>query len=106
MLKSKNDLQVGQKLIIPSLKQQFQPVTQPAGPAVIVVNRIRTAVNSIADAARPKYYTVKDGDSLWSIAASKLGDGNRYDEILKLNNSTVPDEDSLAAGVKLKLPTK
>jgi nucleoid-associated protein YgaU len=106
MLKSKNDLQVGQKLIIPSLKQQFQPVMQPAGPAVSVVNRIRTAVNSIADAARPKYYTVKDGDSLWSISASKLGDGNRYDEILKLNSSTVPDEDSLAAGVKLKLPNK
>ena len=33
-------------------------------------------------------YTVKAGDSLWSIAASKLGNGARYKEIMKFNNMT------------------
>ena len=106
LLKSKDDLQVGQKLVIPSLKQQFQPVKQPGGPAVSVVNRIRTAVNGIADAVRPKYYTVKSGDSLQKIATEKLGDTSRYYEIYELNKSIMPDEDTVSIGAKLKLPTK
>ena len=31
-------------------------------------------------------YTVKKGDTLWSIAAAKLGDGNRWKELARLNN--------------------
>ncbi len=31
-------------------------------------------------------YTVKKGDSLWKIAKEKLGKGERYLEIMKLNN--------------------
>ena len=30
-------------------------------------------------------YTVKSGDTLWSIAKKTLGDGNRYKEIQKVN---------------------
>lgn len=30
-------------------------------------------------------YTVKKGDTLWSIAKKLLGDGNRYKEIQKAN---------------------
>lgn len=30
-------------------------------------------------------YTVKKGDTLWSIAKKTLGDGNRYKEIQKVN---------------------
>lgn len=32
------------------------------------------------------YYTVKSGDSLWSISQKYLGKGNRYKEIMELNN--------------------
>lgn len=32
-----------------------------------------------------KTYTVKKGDSLWSICKSQLGDGSKYPEIYKLN---------------------
>lgn len=31
-------------------------------------------------------YTVKKGDTLWSIAKKTLGDGNKYKEIQKANN--------------------
>ncbi len=50
-----------------------------------------------------KTYTVKRGDTLWSIAAKQLGSGTRYTEIMKLNdlNSTV-----IHAGKKLYLPEK
>lgn len=49
-------------------------------------------------------YTVRKGDTLWSIADAKLGDGNRYREIATLNK--LADADELSVGQKLKLPGK
>ena len=60
--------------------------------------------NSIPGTA--KLYTVKEGDSLWEIAASQLGDGNRYKEIIKLNPNVSTDGKNLAVGMKLKIPTR
>jgi nucleoid-associated protein YgaU len=51
-------------------------------------------------------YIVKEGDSLWEIAASQLGDGNRYKEIMKLNPNVSTDAKNLAVGTKLKMPTR
>lgn len=49
-------------------------------------------------------YTVRAGDTLWSIATAKLGAGARHTEIAKLNG--LKDSDELKVGQKLKLPTK
>jgi LysM repeat protein len=49
-------------------------------------------------------YTVAKGDTLWSIAASKLGDGNRWKDIASVNG--LKDADEIAPGQKLKLPAK
>ncbi|AEM87096.1 LysM peptidoglycan-binding domain-containing protein [Streptomyces violaceusniger] len=49
-------------------------------------------------------YKVGRGDTLWSIAASKLGNGARYKEIAKLNG--LKDADKLTPGQELKLPKK
>lgn len=56
-----------------------------------------------AQSASYTEYTVRSGDSLWKIAAEKLGNGNRYTEIVALNGlkSTV-----LQVGQKLKIPKK
>lgn len=48
-------------------------------------------------------YTVKAGDSLWKIAEDKLGDGNRYKEIMELNGLK---SDVIQKGQKLKIPKK
>lgn len=50
-----------------------------------------------------KTYTVKSGDSLWAIAAAKLGNGARYTEIKKLNNLK---SDTIHPGQVLRLPNK
>ena len=48
-------------------------------------------------------YTVKKGDCLWDIAQSKLGAGNRYNEIATLNNISNPNK--ISVGQVLLLPT-
>ena len=47
-------------------------------------------------------YTVRKGDTLWSVAEAALGSGSRYREIASLNG--LKDADSLKVGQVLKLP--
>lgn len=44
------------------------------------------------------------GQTLWSVAEQKLGDGARWAEIYAMNRDKVADADALKAGTKLKLP--
>jgi len=48
-------------------------------------------------------YTVVKGDTLWGIAAKKLGSGSRYKEIKTLNGLS---SDTIYAGQKLKISKK
>jgi nucleoid-associated protein YgaU len=61
-------------------------------------------VNSVPGTV--KLYTVEEGDSLWEIAASQLGNGYRYKEIIKLNPDVSADGKNLAVGTKLKIPAR
>ena len=50
-------------------------------------------------------HTVTQGESLWSIARDRLGDGDRYREIYALNKTTIGDKPSfLSTGTVLTLP--
>ena len=48
-------------------------------------------------------YTVVRGDTLWRIAANKLGKGARYTEIMALNGLT---SDLIITGQRLRIPKK
>ena len=60
-----------------------------------------TASSAIKETGSAKTYTVKAGDSLWSIAANQLGDGTRWKEIKTLNGLA---SELIHAGQVLKIP--
>lgn len=51
-------------------------------------------------------YTVKDGDTLASIARRKLGSAGRVQDIVSINKGTLDDPNSLKVGMVIKLPSK
>ncbi len=50
-------------------------------------------------------YTIKSGDSLWTIAQKQLGNGDRFKDILKLNPK-ITAKSTLVVGSKLTIPAK
>jgi nucleoid-associated protein YgaU len=113
VLKSPDDIYVGQKLIIPPLSDLTGEKEKSSGglassifEKVTSIGRERLPSKKPEQSSRGKTYTVRDGDSLWKIAADHLGDGSRYPEITKLNEDVLSDEDSLTVGMTLKMPVK
>jgi nucleoid-associated protein YgaU len=116
-IKDPTKLVVGKKLTIPAL---------PAGPAKLVAtnpetfttvdstapkSEVKAAVADVKPETKPaagtKEYVVVKGDSLWTISAKTLGNGNRYKEILKLNSQKLgKDGSKLSLGMKLQIPAQ
>lgn len=109
-LKSIDDVYVGQKLNVPSLSSLTAPVNTSAATAMDRVeqtgmfDRVRSVLRNTVNKPEPKVYVVKSDDSLWQIANKYLGDGNRYGEIVGLNN--IPDGETIVEGMRLRLPKK
>ncbi|MDW6020853.1 tetratricopeptide repeat protein [Mesorhizobium sp. BAC0120] len=83
------------------------PVAPPAdSPAVEKKSELDAPTESVAAvmAAVPAAYTVQRGQSLWSIAADKLGSGERYREILHLNPKLRRNPGRIVPGQELRLP--
>jgi len=81
-----------------------EPKPAPAvEPAPAAPSDQRTEISPAA-VAKPVAYKVTPGQSLWSIAADQLGNGNRYIEILNLNPQLRGDPGRLMPGQELTLP--
>jgi nucleoid-associated protein YgaU len=117
LLKSPNDISVGQKLIIPLLKDEAEGVFSGGLFEKIksTIGRTRSSTTTPTKtpakprpkppAARPTInYIVKAGDSVWRIADRQLGDKERFREIIKLN--ALEDEDYLTVGQRLLIPAR
>jgi nucleoid-associated protein YgaU len=108
ILKSPHEIFVGQKLVIPALPGTSQP--QQSGIFSGSMFETRRSIGEIllggSSARAVGEYVVKEGENLWKIAARQLGDGNRYKEIFKLNKDRLEDEDSVVAGMSLRMPAR
>ena len=117
LLKSPDDISVGQKLIIPLLKDEAESVftgglfekikSTLSGKRSSTTTPTKTPAKPRPKppAARPtKNYIVRAGDSVWRIAEKQLGDKERFREIIKLN--ALEDEDYLTVGQRLLIPVR
>ncbi len=112
LLKTVDDIYVGQKLTIPPLvaSQADKKETKST-----IADSIFEKVKSIGIkhlSTRPDKeeqsvpYIVQEDDNLWRIAARQLGNGSRYREISKLNASVLKDENDLTVGMLLRMPVR
>jgi len=112
LLKSPDEIYIGQKLIIPLLsappKEQNKMVRVFSKAIFTKVESIgkRHSLTTGRESTPAREHIVREGESLWQIAAERLGDGNRYGEIVRLNSDILDDEDSLAVEMRLKLPVR
>jgi len=112
LLKSPDEIRVGQKLIIPPL---LASVPDKGKIANVLSGTEFTKVESIGkryllanghQAEQNSGYVVREGDSLWQIAAEQLGNGSRCSEIAELNAGVLDGEDNLSVGMRLKMPAR
>lgn len=68
-------------------------------------NKIDNKIDSKPE-TKTTSYTVKDGDTLASIARKRLGSAVKVQEILSLNKGVLSDPDDLKIGMVLKLPSR
>jgi len=113
--------QAGARLLQGAERQSAGPsptTTAPPVESLVQPASVRTTVEPRAERAqlastRPlrgshassgggREYTVKDGESLWRIAARELGDGERWSDIVALNQ--LPNPDVVKPGDVLRLP--
>jgi nucleoid-associated protein YgaU len=111
ILKSPDAIYAGQRIIIPALSASGQAEVEVGG---VLAGGVLEKVESVGKrhleeshlARRSGWYVVREGDSLWRIAAEQLGAGNRYSEIAKLNADILYDENALCLGMRLRMPTQ
>ena len=115
LLGSPDEIYVGQELTIPPLPSStaHKDKTESVFSGT-VFKKVESIGRRLLSADRPKagrarqsrQYVVREGDSLWQIAAEQLGDGSRYKEINKLNGDILENEDTLAVGMRLRMPPR
>lgn len=99
-----NVVYAGKSYLIPSPGATAQvteavagkPAT-PAGPAF---------APAPAGTANAVWYTVKDNDNLWRIAAHELGDGNLWTAIRDLNKDILKGGETVKANMRIRLPQR
>ena len=109
LLKSLDEIYVGQKLTIPPLIDKSASVF--SGSLFDKVKSIGRKLTSsdktkAPRATRSKQYVVREGDSLWRIAVEQLGNGTRYKELSEINADILGNEDYLAVGMSLRIPAR
>ena len=106
ILKSPDAIYAGQRIIIPPLSASGRAEVKVGGVLEKVKSVGRRHLEDSHLARRSGWYVVREGDSLWCIAAEQLGAGGRYSEIAELNADILYDENALCLGMRLRMPTQ
>jgi LysM repeat protein len=108
---STHNISFGQSLVVPKLtSSELDKINIwgifPSSMFEEVESIGRRHISADNNKAKGVQYVVREGDSLWSIAVAKLGDGSRYNEISKLNADVLKNDHDLTIGMQLSLPDR
>lgn len=79
----------------------------PEAARKIAAKQTGTVIDQANDEGRARRtHIVADGESLWDIAKSLLGDGDAYLDILELNRDRLPESGPLVVGTELHIPDR
>jgi len=112
LLKSPDEISVGQKLLIPPLRSsEPEKETTETSFSSMLFEKVKSIgrknPSTSTEQSKPsREYIVTEGDNLWRIAARQLGDGSRYTEISKVNADILEDQDTLVVGMRLQIPAR
>ncbi len=106
ILSSPDDVKVGQKLSIPDLFVEVKGLgsVTAENPAPALLKKVGSPGGK--KKARHATYRVRQYDRLWDIADEKLGNGNRFREIVELNKDRISNPDDIKPGMELLLPAR
>lgn len=65
---------------------KYKEIMDAQGRKAIEVSKARDTATKVI----PNTYTVKKGDTLWGIAKKELGDGQKYKDLVKINDLACP----------------
>ena len=82
------------------------PAPTPAAPSTDTAAARRTEPAAAAAGDAFTWYTVKDNENLWKIAAEQLGSGNAWTQIRDLNPDVLKGEDKLRVNMRIRIPNK
>lgn len=97
-LSNPDNVKIGQKLLLPKAEQK----NSTSEPEWVVKDTSSTAMSAQAERINPGSYTIKMGDSLWSIAVRAYGDGYQWVKLRDVNKLSNPD--IIFPGEKLTIP--
>jgi nucleoid-associated protein YgaU len=124
LLKSPDDIVVGQELVIPppaapkpkpdtvlpkTLFEKVQAIGERRVPSPDKASSEKPVVvkkEPAKPATAERWYVVQEGDNLWRIASTQLGSGVRHEEITKLNADILKGDIKLSPGMRLRLPSQ
>jgi nucleoid-associated protein YgaU len=99
----RDDIQPGEQILVPIFDVESM-ATAPATAAPATAGDKKSSKKAALVSTGGKVHEVKKGESLWKIAKSELGDGNRWKEIYELNKDQMKSPEAVRLGMKLKLP--
>lgn len=111
---ARGDPSVGDRRVARWRIESDPAAESPAGSPDSATSQPADTGSASAPAGRPsdsapapgggRTFTVRAGDSLFSIAKEALGDGNRWEEIYSLNRHQLATPDRIREGMVLRLP--
>jgi nucleoid-associated protein YgaU len=114
ILKSPDEVYVGQKLTIPPpATATSEPETKETQSSFVdsIFEKVKSIGTRHLSTNQDKEkqsvpYIVRQDDNLWRIATEQLGNGSRYKEIRELNANVIKNENDLEVGMLLRIPVK